>query len=288
MKSRNLSRHLAAGLLLGAAALGLAGCSLPGTGPQEGSGEWNTLFQVHPLEGFEQADGSFQVRDASGQTVAVMAADDALRDYPARSPVEEGAEKAFPRTLWGTAPDGTQWAVTWSGPSAGVSQCRALLSRDGGETWTLTPSYPSLVSDVYGAGFLSEQVGFVCSRHFLTSGPEVLWTRDGGEHLGTAGPPDPGGVPGTRDGRLQPPDPGRGGLLPGAGLGGWRPGGPVHLLQQHRPGALDLVGGRPGLGLRDLNVKRTHRRCVLFYLCTSIRAKARARCSFSSSMNGTS
>ena len=70
--------------------------------------------------------------------------------------------------------------MTWSGPSAGVSQCRALLSRDGGETWTLTPSYPSLVSDVYGAGFLSEQVGFVCSRHFLTSGPEVLWTRDGG------------------------------------------------------------------------------------------------------------
>ena len=180
MKSRNLSRHLAAGLLLGAAALGLAGCSLPWTGPQEGSGEWNTLFQVHPLEGFEQADGSFQVRDASGQTVAVMAADDALRDYPARSPVEEGEEKAFPRTLWGTAPDGTQWAVTWSGPSAGVSQCRALLSRDVGETWTLTPSYPSLVSDVYGAGFLSEQVGFVCSRHFLTSGPEVLWTRDGG------------------------------------------------------------------------------------------------------------
>lgn len=36
------------------------------------------------------------------------------------------------------------------------------------------------MSDVYGGGFLNDQVGFVCSRHFLTTGPEILWTRDGG------------------------------------------------------------------------------------------------------------
>ena len=70
--------------------------------------------------------------------------------------------------------------MTWSGPSAGMSQCRVLLSGGGGESWTLTASNPSPVSDVYGAGFLNDQVGFVCSRHFLTTGPEILWTRDGG------------------------------------------------------------------------------------------------------------
>ena len=43
-----------------------------------------------------------------------------------------------------------------------------------------TASNPSPVSDVYGAGFLNDQVGFICSRHFLTTGPEILWTRDGG------------------------------------------------------------------------------------------------------------
>lgn len=70
--------------------------------------------------------------------------------------------------------------MTWSGPSTGVSQCRVLLSGDGGESWALTASDSSPVSDVYGAGFLDNQVGFVCSRHFQTTGPEIFWTQDGG------------------------------------------------------------------------------------------------------------
>ena len=181
MRNKCWKRRLAAGLAIGAAALALGGCAGGSGTAAEGNEALSALFQVHPLAGYELADGSFEIRDSAGNPVAVMEADDALRDYPARSPVEEGEEEAFPRTLWGTAPDGTQWTVTWSGPSAGTSQCRALLSADGGETWALTPADPSLVSDVYGAGFLSSQVGFVCSRHFLTTGPEVLWTQDGGE-----------------------------------------------------------------------------------------------------------
>ena len=178
MGQKHWSRHLAAGLLLGTAVFALAGCGP--TGAADSEAEDLALFELHPLEGYERADGTFEVRDASGQTVAVMVADDALRDYPARSPEGEDSDTGLP-ALWGTAPDGTQWTVTWSGPSAGVSQCRVLLSGDGGESWTLTASDPSPVSDVYGAGFLNDQVGFVCSRHFQTTGPEIFWTRDGGE-----------------------------------------------------------------------------------------------------------
>lgn len=174
MRQKHWSRRLAAGLLLGAAAFALAGCGPSGAADNKKTE--SALFELNPLEGYERADGTFEIQDASGQTVAVMAADDALRDYPARSPNDEG----LPIALWGTAPDGTQWTVTWSGPSAGSSQVRVLLSGDGGESWTLTPSDPKQVSQVYGAGFLNSQVGFVCSRYFLTSGPEIFWTRDGG------------------------------------------------------------------------------------------------------------
>lgn len=178
MRQKHWSRRLAAGLLLGAAVFALAGCGP--TGAADSEAEDLALFELHPLEGYERADGTFEVRDASGQTVAVMAADDVLGSFPARSTVEAGDESEFPTTLWGAAPDRTQWVVVWSGPSAGVSQCRVLLSGDGGETWSPTSTDPSPVSDVYGAGFLNDQAGFVCSRHFQTTGPEIFWTRDGG------------------------------------------------------------------------------------------------------------
>lgn len=175
MKQSNRVRRLAAGLL-GAAVFALAGCSV-GSGTEA---DLSGLFAVHPMSGYEQSDGRFNIRDDSGQTVAVLEADDVLGSFPARSPEGEDSDTGLP-ALWGTAPDGTQWTVTWSGPSAGVSQCRVLLSGDGGESWTLTASDPSPVSDVYGGGFLNDQVGFVCSRHFLTTGPEIFWTQDGGE-----------------------------------------------------------------------------------------------------------
>ena len=176
MRQKDWGR-LAAGLLLGAAVFALAGCGPSGAADSEKTE--SVLFELNPLEGYERVDGTFEIQDASGQTVAVIAADDALRDYPARSPEGEGSDTGLP-VLWGNAPDGTQWTVTWSGPNAGSSQVRVLLSGDGGESWTLTPSDPKQVSQVYGAGFLNSQVGFVCSRYFLTSGPEIFWTRDGG------------------------------------------------------------------------------------------------------------
>lgn len=188
MRQKHWSRRLAAGLLLGTAVFALAGCGP--TGAADSKAKDLALFELTPLEGYERADGTFEVRDASGQTVAVMAADDALRDYPARSPEGEDSDTGLP-ALWGTAPDGTQWTVTWSGPSAGVSQCRVLLSGDGGETWSPTSTDPSPVSDVYGAGFLNDQAGFVCSRHFQTTGPEIFWTQDGGASWSLLGLPVP-------------------------------------------------------------------------------------------------
>lgn len=99
MGQKHWSRRLAAGLL-GAAMFALAGCG-PSGGADSGA-EDLALFEFHPLEGYERADGTFEVRDASGQTVAVMAADDALRDYPARSPEGEDSDTGLP-ALWGTA-----------------------------------------------------------------------------------------------------------------------------------------------------------------------------------------
>ena len=116
MRQKHWGRCLAAGLLLGAAAFALAGCGLSGGA---GSGaEDLVLFEIHPMEGYERADGTFEVQNASGQTVAVMAADDALRDYPARPSEWEDSGTSLP-VLWGNAPDGTQWTVTWSGPARG-------------------------------------------------------------------------------------------------------------------------------------------------------------------------
>ena len=142
MRQKHWGRRLAAGLLLGAAAFALAGCG-PSGGADSGAEDLD-LFEIHPIEGYERADGTFEVQDASGQTVAVMAADDALRNYQARSPEREDSDTGLP-ALWGTASDGTQWTVTWSGPSAGVSQCRVLLSGDGWETWSPTSTDPSPV-----------------------------------------------------------------------------------------------------------------------------------------------
>ena len=110
MRQKHWSRRLAAGLLLGAAVFALAGCGP--TGVADSKAKDLALFELTPLEGYERADGTFEVRDASGQTVAVMAADDALRDYPARSPEGEDSDTGLP-ALWGTASDGTQWTVTW-------------------------------------------------------------------------------------------------------------------------------------------------------------------------------
>ena len=123
--------HLAAGLLLGAAVFALAGCGPSGAADSEKTE--SVLFELNPLEGYERADGTFEIQDASGQTVAVMAADDALRDYPARSPNDEG----LPIALWGTAPDGTQWTVTWRPVRCPSLPCPALT---GGRGWAGPPS----------------------------------------------------------------------------------------------------------------------------------------------------
>ena len=98
MRQKHWGRRLAAGLLLGAAAFALAGCGLSGGA---GSGaEDLALFEIHPMEGYERADGTFEVQDASGQTIcapAILSSADKTLTVPSIS----SSARAFPRAATG-------------------------------------------------------------------------------------------------------------------------------------------------------------------------------------------
>ena len=237
MRQKHWGRRLAAGLLLGAAAFALAGCG-PSGGADSGA-EDLALFEIHPMEGYERADGTFEVQDASGQTVAVMAADDALRDYPARPPEGEDSDTGHSEIArkspgWDAVDGDLERAQRGDEPVPG-----AAVRRRGRELDPYRQQSQPGVRRIRG-GILNDQVGFVCSRHFLTTGPEILWTRDGGASWSPLELPIPeeyqGSVmdaysPRFQDGEVRFPvaDPGR----------DFR-GKPVCILYQHRPGALDL------------------------------------------------
>ena len=178
-----LLQPLAAGLLALSLPLTLAGCAASAS-PQSSAGDANPDFSAAVvLSAYELPDGSCEIRYPSGEVAAVLDADDAFRGFPGRSPASsEVAEDASGvPAYFGQAPDGTLYAVTCSGPSAGSSRCNVLLSTDAGESWTVTGEEPFSLSMVTGAGFQSAQVGFLCSRYFQDSGPEIYLTRDGGE-----------------------------------------------------------------------------------------------------------
>ena len=61
MGQKHWSRRLAAGLLLGTAVFALAGCGP--TGAADSEAEDLALFELHPLEGYERADGTIDERE---------------------------------------------------------------------------------------------------------------------------------------------------------------------------------------------------------------------------------
>ena len=59
---------------------------------------------------------------------------------------------------------------------------RIYLTDNGGETWSeIGTPYDVHISVLTGAGFASDQVGFISYRYYEDAGPDIWWTRDGGD-----------------------------------------------------------------------------------------------------------
>ena len=74
------------------------------------------------------------------------------------------------------------YLVLTSGVSMNHQDLRIYLTGDGGETWReIGNPYDVHVSVLTGAGFASDQVGFISYRYYEDAGPDIWWTDDGGE-----------------------------------------------------------------------------------------------------------
>lgn len=74
------------------------------------------------------------------------------------------------------------YLVLTSGVSMNHQALRIFLTSDGGETWQETDTpYSQHVSVLTGAGFSSENIGFISYRYYEDAGPDIWWTSDGGE-----------------------------------------------------------------------------------------------------------
>ena len=73
------------------------------------------------------------------------------------------------------------YLVLTSGVVMNHQDLRIYLTSDGGKTWQeIGTPYDYHISVVTGAGFASDQVGFVSYRYYEDHGPDIWWTRDGG------------------------------------------------------------------------------------------------------------
>lgn len=74
------------------------------------------------------------------------------------------------------------YLVLTSGISMNHQALRIFLTSDGGKTWReIGTPYSQHISVLTGAGFSSENVGFISYRYYEDSGPDIWWTSDGGE-----------------------------------------------------------------------------------------------------------
>ena len=74
------------------------------------------------------------------------------------------------------------YLVLTSGVSMNHQKLRIYLTADGGTTWSeIGNPCEQHISVLTGAGFASEQVGFISYRYFEDAGPDIWWTKDGGE-----------------------------------------------------------------------------------------------------------
>ena len=74
------------------------------------------------------------------------------------------------------------WLVLKQGISLGSEDAYVYLTYDGGRTWVEIGNANSLHRmGVTGAGFASEQVGFISYRYYVDAGPDIWQTTDGGD-----------------------------------------------------------------------------------------------------------
>lgn len=74
------------------------------------------------------------------------------------------------------------YLVLTSGVSMNHQDLRIYLTGDGGATWReIGTPYNAHISVLTGAGFASDQVGFIGYRYYEDAGPDIWWTRNGGE-----------------------------------------------------------------------------------------------------------
>lgn len=74
------------------------------------------------------------------------------------------------------------YLVLTSGVAMNHQDLRIYLTDDGGTTWNeIGNPYDAHISVLTGAGFASDQVGFISYRHFEDAGPDIWWTKDGGK-----------------------------------------------------------------------------------------------------------
>lgn len=103
---------------------------------------------------------------------------DITRDFPASDGLDGWYE--YIDVYCGGISD-FRWAVLTTGPVMGNSNYNLCTSFDGGMTWNIgdRASLPS--GTVTGAIFISSEIGFIGYRHFMTGGPEIAQTQDGGK-----------------------------------------------------------------------------------------------------------
>ena len=74
------------------------------------------------------------------------------------------------------------YLVLTTGVSMNQQGLRIFLSNDNCRSWReIGNPYDSHISVVTGAGFSTEEIGFISYRYYADQGPDIWWTQDGGE-----------------------------------------------------------------------------------------------------------
>lgn len=74
------------------------------------------------------------------------------------------------------------YLVLTAGVSMNDQPMRIYLTGDGGNTWSeIGNPYKRHASVLTGAGFSCAEIGFVSYRYYEDAGPDIWWTRDGGD-----------------------------------------------------------------------------------------------------------
>lgn len=74
------------------------------------------------------------------------------------------------------------YLVLTAGVSMNDQPMRIYLTGDGGDTWSeIGNPYGRHSSVLTGAGFSTPDIGFISYRYYEDAGPDIWWTRDGGD-----------------------------------------------------------------------------------------------------------